>query len=53
MAPPPPLERSRRFELRISDEERDMLRTLAEDAGLSEADIVRLLIREAYRNRKR
>jgi len=43
--------RSERFELRISTEERAMLRILADDAGLSEADIVRLLIREAHRNR--
>jgi uncharacterized protein (DUF1778 family) len=37
-----------RFHLRISNDEREMLRLLAEAAGESEATIVRRLIREAY-----
>jgi len=34
---------------RVSQEEIAMLRDLADSAGVSSSDIVRLLIREAYR----
>jgi hypothetical protein len=41
--------RTKAFQVRMADEELDMLNALADDAGLSAADIVRLLVREAYR----
>lgn len=37
-----------RFEMRMSDTEREMLRELADRAGESEATVVRRLIREAF-----
>ncbi len=43
-----PAPKDERFHLRISADERDMLRELAEAAGESEATIVRRLIREAH-----
>ena len=43
-----PERKDERFHLRISADEREMLRELAESAGESEATIVRRLIREAY-----
>lgn len=42
-------ERSERINVRVSPREVAMLDALAEDAGLSSADIVRLLVRDAYR----
>ena len=42
-----------RFEMRMSEEEREMLRSLADRAGESEATIVRRLIREAFASAKR
>jgi glucose-6-phosphate-specific signal transduction histidine kinase len=41
-------QRRRRFELRISDEDRDRLRTLAEQQAQTESDAIRALIREAH-----
>ena len=46
MAPAP---KDVRFEVRLSVDEREMLRELADDAGENEAAIVRRLIRQAYR----
>jgi hypothetical protein len=37
--------------LRVSEEEIAMLRALAEDRGLTASDIVRTMVREAYRQR--
>ncbi|MEO7036914.1 MAG: hypothetical protein ABI548_23395 [Polyangiaceae bacterium] len=45
MAPEP---KSETFMVRMSVEERDMLRTLAEQAGESDAAIVRRLVRAAF-----
>ena len=45
--------KEKRFEMRMSDAEREMLRTLADRAGESEATIVRRLIREAFEATKR
>lgn len=45
VAPEP---KDERFHLRISADEREMLRELSDAAGESEATIVRRLIREAY-----
>ncbi len=42
------MNRTRYFQARMADGELDMLATLADAAGLSGSDIVRLLIREAY-----
>ena len=42
-------DRTERLGLRVAREEVEMLRALAEHAGLSASDIVRTLIREAYR----
>lgn len=44
-----PRERTNAFQVRMGDDERAMVEALADDAGLSASDIVRLLIREAYR----
>jgi hypothetical protein len=44
-----PIERSERFAIRMSEAELSMLNALAEDAGLAAADIVRTLVRDAYR----
>jgi len=46
VAPDP---RTERFTLRIAPAELAMLDALAEERGLSAADIVRMLIRDAYR----
>ncbi|MBX3202320.1 MAG: ribbon-helix-helix protein, CopG family [Labilithrix sp.] len=46
---PPPLERSERLNVRVAPEESAMLDALAQEAGLSMSDIVRVLIRDAYR----
>jgi len=48
MAPEP---KEERFQIRMSTEEREMLRTLAEDAGESEATVVRQLIKAAFKAR--
>ena len=45
MAPAP---KDERFMIRMSAEERDMLRSLADKAGESEAAIVRRLVRVAF-----
>jgi len=45
--------KDQRFEMRMSDAEREMLRLLADRAGESEATIVRRLIREAFESTKR
>jgi hypothetical protein len=50
VAPEP---KDERFHLRISADEREMLRELSEQAGESEATIVRRLIREAYAKAQR
>jgi predicted DNA-binding protein len=49
MAPAP---KDERFMLRISADEREMLRALAEDAGESEATVVRQLIKAAFKARE-
>ncbi len=43
-----PLERDRRFNMMLSDDEDRMLRALAEGEGLSASDVVRQLIRKAF-----
>ena len=48
MAPEP---KEERFQIRMSAEEREMLRTLADDAGESEATVVRQLIKAAFKAR--
>jgi len=48
MAPEP---KEERFQIRMNAEEREMLRTLAEDAGESEATVVRQLIKAAFKAR--
>jgi hypothetical protein len=45
------LERTGFFQIRVTDEERAMLRALADERGLSAADVVRTFIRDAYRER--
>ena len=42
---------SARFNMVMQPQERAMLQALAEDAGLKESDIVRQLVRGAYRER--
>jgi len=49
MAPEP---KEERFQIRMSAEEREMLRTLADDAGESEATVVRQLIKAAFKARE-
>jgi hypothetical protein len=49
MAPDP---KDARFELRLSADERQMLRTLADDAGESEAIVLRQLIKAAFKVRE-
>jgi hypothetical protein len=44
-----PAERARNLRVLVSDEELAMVKVLADDAGLSAADIVRTLIRDTYR----
>lgn len=46
-----PLERTGFFQIRVTDEERAMLRAVADDRGLSAADVVRMFIRDAYREK--
>jgi hypothetical protein len=41
-----------RFEIRLSADEREMLRALADDAGESEATVVRMLIKAAFKARE-
>jgi hypothetical protein len=41
-------ERSERFAVRMTPDERRMLAELADESGLDAADIVRTLIREEY-----
>lgn len=41
-----------RFQIRMSADERTMLRELAEQAGESEATVVRRLVREAHAKRQ-
>ena len=48
MAPGP---KEERFQIRMSADEREMLRVLAEDAGESEATVVRMLIKAAFKAR--
>jgi hypothetical protein len=43
-----PTPKDLRFELRLGEAERDMLRTLADRAGESEAVVLRQLIRQAF-----
>ena len=49
MAPDP---KSESFMIRMSVDEREMLRTLADDAGESEATVVRMLIKAAFKARE-
>jgi hypothetical protein len=49
MAPAP---KEQRFEIRLSADEREKLRALADDAGESEATVVRLLIKAAFKARE-
>ena len=42
------LAQRKRFELRISDEDRDRLRAVAERQAQTESDAIRALIREAH-----
>jgi uncharacterized protein involved in tellurium resistance len=44
--------KEKRFEMRMSETERDMLRKLAKLAGESDAIVVRRLIREAFAQTK-
>jgi hypothetical protein len=44
-------ERASFLQVRASDEERAMLFALADDRGLSASDVVRTMIRDAYRER--
>lgn len=46
-----PTERSRFFQMRISDEELRMLNAIAEADGLSASDVVRQLIRRSFTER--
>lgn len=45
------IERTGQLNLRIADSELAMLRALADDRGLSSSDVVRTMIRDAYRAR--
>jgi len=47
----PLIDRTERFGIRASTEEIAMLQALADDAGLSSSDIVRQLIRAAYKDK--
>jgi predicted DNA-binding protein len=49
MAPEP---KEERFQIRMSADEREMLRTLADEAGESEATVVRQLIKAAFKARE-
>jgi hypothetical protein len=44
----PPLDRSEKFQIRLTQEERAWLEKLAEHEGLSASDVVRRLIRAAH-----
>jgi DNA-binding GntR family transcriptional regulator len=43
-----PLNRDQKFQLRLTDEERQMLEAIADRDGLSAADVVRQLVRREY-----
>lgn len=43
-----PLDRSEKFQMRLTREEREWLENLAEHEGLSASDVVRRLIRAAH-----
>ena len=43
-----PIERSNRFNMRLSDEEQRMLDHLADGRGLTASDLLRTMIRDAY-----
>lgn len=45
------IDRTRVFQLRVTDEERAMVRALADAQGLTASDIVRQYIRNGYRER--
>ncbi len=45
MAPAP---KEARFEMRLSSDEREMLRALADDAGEAEATVMRQLLKRAF-----
>lgn len=47
-----PAPKDERFILRISADEREMLRTIADDLGESESTVVRLLIKAAFKARE-
>ena len=44
-----PEDRTQRLNVRVSARELAMLTALADDAGLASADVVRTMIRDAYR----
>ena len=44
----PPLDRSEKFQIRLTREERQWLEKLADHEGLSASDVVRRLVRAAY-----
>lgn len=46
-------ERTKRFELRLTGEEAEMLREVAKHDGVSMADVVRLYVRRRYAEMKR
>lgn len=46
-----PLDRTERLNVRAAPEEMAMLDALADDAGLSVSDVVRMLVRTAYREK--
>ena len=43
-----PLDRSEKFQIRLTSEERQWLEKLADHEGLSASDVVRRLVRAAY-----
>ena len=45
------VDRENQFKIRLSDDEVTWLETLAEDAGVTKTDYVRLLIRRAHDER--
>ena len=47
--PRPQSDRVRNLRVNVSDEELEMLRALAANAGVTSSDIIRLLVREAHR----
>lgn len=44
-----PVDRSHRFNMMLSDSEMEMLRDLADVRGLSAADVLRQLLRDAHK----